>query len=81
MVKRNRNGQGYLRATANRTVSTVDIINPTVERGRPPRDLTRKDVISAPVKLRGTFRVLDILSNESALAVMAVYNRSNAKAA
>ena len=81
MAKRNRNGQAYLRATANRTVSTVDIVNPAVDRGRPPRDITPADIVSAPVRLRGTWRVLDLLSNGSALAVMAVYNRSNAQGA
>ena len=69
------NGRAYLRATANRTTMHIDIVNPAIDRGRPPRDLKPSDIISAPVKLRGKFRVLDMLSIESALAVMAVYNR------
>ncbi len=62
--------------------NTIRIINPAIKReGRPPRDLTMADVISAPVDYnRGSWRIIDMLDNNSALALLKVYNRPNATA-
>lgn len=58
---------------------TIDIVNPAVELGRPPRDIKPRDIITVPIDYtRGSNRILDLIDNESALAVMAFYNRKNA---
>ncbi len=59
---------------------SIEIINPAVKReGRPPRDLTMQDVIIVPVDYnRGSWRIIDILDNNSALALLKVYNQKHA---
>ncbi len=61
---------------------SIEIINPAVKReGRPPRDLTMRDVITVPVDYtRGSWRIIGMLDNNSALALLKVYNRKNASA-
>lgn len=57
----------------------IQIISPEVKRGHPPRDLTMRDVISVPIDYtRGSWRILDLLDNRSALNVLKIYNRQNA---
>jgi hypothetical protein len=36
-------------------------VNPTVERGRNPRDLTMRDIVSRPVSIPGRWRMVDLL--------------------
>lgn len=40
----------------------VDIVDPTIRRGTPPRDITMADIISVPVKRSGTWNLGDMLS-------------------
>lgn len=60
----------------------IRIVDPTIKReGRPPRDLTEKDIITVPVDYsRGAFRILDMIDNDSALALLKVYNQKRATA-
>ena len=61
---------------------SIRIVNPAIKReGRPPRDLTQRDIITVPVDYtRGSFRILDMLDNNSALALLKVYNQKHATA-
>lgn len=51
----------------------IQIISPEVKRGLPPR------VISVPIDYcRGSWQVLDMLDDRSALNVLKIYNKANA---
>jgi len=47
----------------------VQIVNPTIKRGIPPRDLTMADIITVPVKRPGTWNLGDMLSHDSVVAL------------
>lgn len=59
---------------------TIEIVNPAVDRGRPPREIRQSDIIRVPVTYqRGTWSLLDLISPESALAAVTVYKRVGGK--
>lgn len=51
------NGRNYLRQVMRRRRGHMmhDIVNPNIKRGTPPREITKADVVSAPVKRQGTW--------------------------
>ncbi len=54
----------------------IDIIDPSTKRGTPPRNLTHRDVIKAPIDYtRGEWRMVDLLDNRSAISIMRLYNQ------
>lgn len=53
----------------------MQIVNPEINRGRPPRDITRADLVWAPVKNPGTFNLGDMLNQQSIGNLFEAYNR------
>lgn len=56
-------------------LATITVVNPEVDRGRPPRNIRFSDLIQQPVKdLRPKFSFGDMLSNDSIRNLITVYN-------
>lgn len=56
----------------------IDIVNPAIERGRPPRPITMRDIIRVPVKRSGVWNLGDMLSQKSVGNLFTAYNRAEA---
>lgn len=55
---------------------TIKIVDPRIERGRPPRDLTTRDIITVPVNYqRGKWNLGDMLNLKSIEALWTVHTR------
>lgn len=55
----------------------IQIVNPALKRV-PGRDITMRDIVTAPVDYtRGLWRVVDMLDQPSAIALMKAYNKVN----
>lgn len=57
-------------------VNQIQIVNPMVRRGSPPRQLTKADIITVPVDYqRGEWRTLDMLSDMEKYKMLLLYRK------
>ena len=55
--------------------ATVTVVNPEIDRGRPPRNITYRDLMQMPVKdIRPKFNFGDMLSDASIRNLITIYN-------
>lgn len=53
----------------------IEIVNPEINRGKPPRNITKADIITVPVNYqRGSWNLGDMLNINSIGALWAVHN-------
>ena len=67
---------GSIRRFNYRDPMTIAVVDPEVDRGRPPRDIKLRDIVWARVKRNGEFPLRDMLNLRSVEALWVANNRA-----